>query len=139
MRMTLSEKGPIAPPPVLNGPLQGVSETIQSWNGVIAATHWHLFRSTQVDGADFYVGEEELGHIHLDGSVHLATSMALRQALVMRGFAQPFPYSGYEDWVQSTIRGPSAADLALWLFSLNHRRLCGTPEAELLAEIAARD
>ena len=52
MRMNLSEKGPIAPPPILNGPLQGVSETIQSWNAVNGATHWHLFRSTQVDGAD---------------------------------------------------------------------------------------
>jgi len=138
MRMTLSEKGLVAPPPVLNGLFQTVSETIQGWNGVIAATHWHLFRSTEVDGADFYVGNEELGHIHLDGSVHLATSMPLKRALVARRFAQPFPYSGYEDWVQSKIQRPADADLALWLFGLNHRRLCGTPEAALLDEISAR-
>lgn len=138
MRMTLSEKGPIAPPPVLNGLLQGVSETIQSWNGVGAATHWHLYRPDQVDGTDFYVGDEELGHIHLDGSIHLATSLALRQALVTRGLAQPFPYAGYEGWVQSAIRGPADAELALWLFGLNHRRLCGTAEAALVADIAAR-
>ena len=87
MRMTLSEKGPIAPPPILNGLLQGVSQTIQSWNGVVAATPWYLYLPTQVDGADFYVGEKELGHIHLDGSVHLATSMALRQVLVTRRLA----------------------------------------------------
>jgi len=138
MRMTLSEKGPIAPPPVLDGLLQGVSETIQSWNSVVAATHWHLYRPAQVDGADFYVGEEELGHIHLDGSIHLATSIALRQALVTRRLAQPFPYSGYEAWVQSAIRRPADAELAVWLFGLNHRRLCGAPEAELVADIAAR-
>jgi len=138
MRMSLTDKGPIAAPPILSRLLQGVSETIQLWDGVVAATHWHLYHPTRVDGADFYVDEEELGHIHLDGSVHLATTIAMRKALVARRLAQPFPYSGYIDWVQSTIRVPVDAELALWMFGMNHRRLCGTHEAELLAEIAER-
>ena len=54
----------------LKGPAQSVSAEIQSWPGIIAATHWFLYDRTQVDGADFYVGEKELGHIHLDGELH---------------------------------------------------------------------
>ena len=62
--------------------MQALSVEVQSWPGVIAATHWHFNRPNEVNGADFYVGTDELGHIHLDGEVHLATSIELREALL---------------------------------------------------------
>src|SRR4029078_10122012 len=57
--MRLESKGEIRPPPTLKGPAQSVSREIQSWPRIIAATHWFLYDRTQVDGADFYVGEKE--------------------------------------------------------------------------------
>ncbi|GAC1382130.1 MAG: hypothetical protein NVSMB45_07880 [Ginsengibacter sp.] len=86
--MKLEDKGPIKPPPVLSNFPEQVSKEIQSWKEIIAATHWNLYDRKQTDGADFYVGEEELGHIHLDGEVHLATGKELASALLKRKLAK---------------------------------------------------
>ena len=131
--MALASKGRYMPPPVLNEPMQTLSVAIQSWPGVIAATHWHLYRSDEVDGADFYVGTDELGHIHLDGEVHLATSLALREALLSEGLARPFPY--YRSWVETSMRPGKEARHAGWLFQLNYDRLAGVPIETLRARI----
>ena len=119
--LKLESKGPVVPPPVLAEPMQSVSAEIPTWPGIIAATHWQLYRPTEVDGADFYVGEAELGHIHLDGEVHLATSLEQRRTLVAAGLARPFPY--YESWVETSIKSTDDAARALRLFKLNYDRL----------------
>ena len=126
--MTLQEKGPIAPPPALAGPAQRVNATVQSWPDVISAAHWHLYHPGQVDGADFYVGYEELGHIHLNGEVHLPTSPALFQTLMAEGKASRFPYGNSESqqWLLFTIRTESDADYALTLFKRNYERILAT-------------
>ena len=90
--MTLSSKGAIRPVPRLVGPAQRVSEMIQTWPGIIAATHWDLYDNKKINGADFYVGQNELGHIHLDGETHLASTKQLRMPLIAAGLAEPFPW-----------------------------------------------
>jgi hypothetical protein len=127
--MRLETKGDIRPPPKLKGPAQRVSLEIQSWPGVIAATHWFLYDRTQVDGADFYVGEKELGHIHLDGELHLGVTVGLRRQLVKAGRAAALPWA--EDWVQAAISNRQDARNALWLFQLGYDRLIGAPIADL--------
>jgi Family of unknown function (DUF5519) len=139
--MKLSDKGPLAPVPTLAAVLEPVSQAIQGWPGIIAAAHWDLYRVGEVvDGADFYVGGDELGHIHLSGDVHLASSPALGQALVAGGLARPMRFGGvqYGGWTEFRIRTAADAAQAAWLFELNYQRLQGRPEAELIAEIAAR-
>ncbi|WP_210522069.1 luciferase domain-containing protein [Hymenobacter terricola] len=138
--MKLSEKGPLLPPPVLAGPGQHTAETVQSWPGVVAATHWDLFNRTRVDGADFYVGDAELGHIHLNGDVHLPTAPALGLALLAQGLARPFPYGGEPgEWVTFPIRTAADAAHATWLFRLNYDCLHGIPLAELTQRLRDRD
>jgi len=127
--MKLSDKGPIAPPPVLKGPAQRVSREIQSWPGIIAARHWYLFDRAQVDGADFYVGDRELGHIHLDGEVHLGLTRTLAALLIEHGLAEPFEWS--DAWVRCSIHSQSDQDRAVWLFRLGYDRLTGTAPAAL--------
>jgi hypothetical protein len=105
--MKLTDKGDIRPPPILTGPAQRVSGEIQSWPKIVAATHWYLHDRTQVDGADFYVGERELGHIHLDGEIHLGTTKALRDVLIEQRLAEPFEW--HEAWVQFSIRSNQTA------------------------------
>jgi Luciferase len=71
-----------------------------------APTHWLLDDPTQVDGADFYVGERELGHIHLDGEIHLGLARSLRKALIDAEHAEPFRWA--KDWVQFSIKNKEA-------------------------------
>lgn len=99
--MRLKDKGPVIAPPVLSGWAQTVSLEIQSWPGIISATHWMLGNATQVDGADFYHRDSELGHIHLDGEIHLALTAELRKALIDSGLAQSFRWGA--SWVQFPI------------------------------------
>ena len=115
--MTRAEKGPIAPPPLLAEPMQTVADAVAGWPGVVATTHWHLHRRSQVDGIDFYVGEQELGHIHLDGSIHLATSPTLGKTLIAAGLARPFRH--VRGWTEEEIRN-IGADAAIALFRRNY-------------------
>jgi Family of unknown function (DUF5519) len=131
--MKLEEKGKIMPPPVLSKYLEMVSTEIQRWDNIIAATHWSLFDTTKIDGADFYVGEEELGHIHLDGEVHLPADKELKKALLDNKLAKPFRYG--ENWVEYTICDEEDALKAIQLFQINYRRIKGLPVKDLLREI----
>jgi len=138
--MKLSEKGPLAPAPVLAASLEPLSQTIQHWPGIVTAAHWDLFRVGEVvDGIDFYVGELELGHLHHDGEAHLATSPTLAQALLARHLARPLRWGGPAGWTEYSVRTPVEAAHAQWLFQLNYKRLQGYPEEALLADIAAYD
>ena len=131
--MRLESKGEIRPPPKLKGPAQSVSLEVQSWPGIIAATHWFLEDRSQVDGADFYVGEEELGHIHLDGELHLCVTVGLRRRLIEAGLAEALPWAS--DCVQAPISSRRDAKNAVWLFRLAYDRLRGTPILDLRQRI----
>ena len=137
--MKLADKGPMAPPPILSAYPQMVSAAIQQWKDIIAVAHWDLNDETRIDGADFYVGKEELGHIHLDGSVHLATVKELRVPLVNHKLAKKFPYGGtYDGWVLFNITTEADAVQAIWLFKLNYQRLTGVAIKELINTITKR-
>ena len=113
-------KGPLAPPPVLDGPLQAVADAIAAWPEVEATTHWRLGDHTRVDGIDFYVGRDELGHIHLDGSIHLATTPELGAKLVTEGLGRPFPWA--RGWTMASI-SRLGVYAAVALFRRNYDRL----------------
>ena len=133
----LRNEGPIQPAPRLQGLAQEVATEIQSWPGIISATHWQRGNPTHVDGAEFHVKEVgELGHIHLDGEVHLALTRTLRNQLVHLNLARPFAWD--KTWVTAPVTAPSEADLAIWLFRLAYDRLCSTPEEVLSRRIRAR-
>ncbi len=131
--MKLDEKGHFAPPPRLPRWAQLLSETLAKQPGVEARTHWLLGDETQVDGADFYLGREELGHLHLDGEAHVAQTSAVRNALVEKGLALAFRWS--RQFVTADISDAAGVERGAWLFSLRRRQLEGVPEAELLREV----
>ena len=75
----LRNAGAFQPAPRLYGFAQSVSDQLQIWPGMISATHWQLGKSSRVDGAEFHVDKGgELGHIHLNGDIHLALTKGLR-------------------------------------------------------------
>lgn len=131
--MKLEEKGNIIPPPVLSKYSEIVSKEIQQWAGIISATHWEIWDRNKPNGADFYVGDLELGHIHLDGSVHIASTKEFSKALVEAGIAQKFPYG--ENWVQFRILDKETATHAVWLFKLHYDNLRGADAAILMEAI----
>ena len=94
-------KGPMAAPPRLQGDLQAVVDRVAAWPGVTASTHWHFADQGRIDGVDFYMDGDELGHLHLDGSIHLATSPTLSAELVDEGLGLPFRYA--RGWTQSRV------------------------------------
>ena len=132
--MTLEEKGPIVPPPELSKFPQQVSKEIQSWKDIISATHWDLYNRTKPDGADFYIGEEELGHIHLDGEVHLATGKELATAIIKNNLGNKFLYGN--DWVTAPIESAKDVAHAIWLFKLNYKRIKDESIEHLISEIS---
>ena len=133
--MKLSEKGRYAPPPQLKLAAQRVSEALASWPEVHARTHWLLGDEQVVDGADFYLGQEELGHIHLESTAHVAHSRAVAVALVKAGLARSFHWN--RDIVVFEIRNQADVAHALWLFELSYDRRKGAGNAAILARIDA--
>lgn len=131
--MTLEEKGPLVPPPALTKYPQQVSEEVQSWSKVTAATHWEIGDSTSPNGADFYVGQQELGHIHLDGEIHLPMGKELSVELIKNKFAKKFIYA--KDWITAPIQSATDASHAKWLFKLNYDRIMKVPREKLISEI----
>ena len=114
------EKGPIAPAPRLEGPLQAVIDAVSGWPGIGTTVHWHLVDRSRIDGVDFYWHDEELGHLHLDGSIHLATSPALGRTMIDEGVARPFPYQ--QGWVAQQVER-IGTDAAVTLFRRNYEDL----------------
>lgn len=134
--MKLQQKGRFAPPPRLPELAQRVSEALARQPDVHARTHWLLGDETQVDGADFYWGDEELGHLHLDGEAHVAQVSALRDALVEAGLAHPFRWS--REFVTARVAKAPDVERVELLFSLRRRQLEGWPLAELVREVRER-
>ena len=115
-----SEKGPLAPVPRLEGPLQAVIDVVSAWPGIDTTVHWHLVDRSRIDGIDFYWHAEELGHLHLDGAIHLATSPELGRTMIAEGVARPFPYE--QGWVEEAV-ARIGVDAAVTLFRRNYEAL----------------
>jgi len=133
--MKLAEKGRYAPPPRLKPAAQRVAQALAKWPGVHARTHWLLGDEREVDGADFYFGEDELGHIHLDSAAHVVHARATADMLIKAGLGRRFEWS--REVVAFEIRTPSDVAHALWLFELSYARRQGSEKSEILARITA--
>lgn len=118
--LSRAEKGPIEPPPVLDGPLREIVDAVAGWPGIRATVHWDLVDRSRVDGVDFYLAEEELGHLHLDGSIHLATNARLGGAMVAEGVARRFRFQ--QGWVEEDA-GTIGPEAAIVLFRRNYDEL----------------
>lgn len=125
-----SDKGPIAPPPRLRGAAQRVADAVQRLPGVVAQAHWEIGSYTVVNGTDFYVGEEELGHIHLDAEAHIPLGAHLADVVIKASLASRFAWS--RDFV-AVHAGDDG--VALLLFSLRRDQIDGVDSATLCARI----
>ena len=115
-------KEPLAPRSDLLGTIGRIAEVVATWPGVIATTHWSLDYS-EMEGVNFYLGDRELGHIFLDGSIHLATSPALGAAIVAEMLGKPSRWARGRTLASVTALGVAGA---IDLFRRNYDRLAAT-------------
>ena len=134
--MKLVDKGRFQAPPTLPEHAQRVSEATATWPGVHARAHWLLGDERKVDGADFYIGDEELGHIHLDGEAHIFLPLVVTDALVAAHLGRRLKW--ISNVIVFDIDRASGVEHALWLFRLSYDRLHGTPTAALLKRVSRR-
>ncbi len=131
--MRRRDKGRVAPPPALPRLAQNVATAVAALRGVSAQAHWEIGSQTDVNGTDFYVDEEELGHIHLDGEAHIPIGEALAGVLVKAKLARRFRWSaGF------VVVDTADHERALWLFELRHAQILGASEQDLRERIAAQ-
>jgi Family of unknown function (DUF5519) len=131
--MSRQAKGRIAPAPILAGNAQQTAEQVTALEGVSAQAHWEIGSQQDVNGTDFYVGAEELGHIHLDGEAHVPVGAHIVDALVKAKLASRFRWSA-----QFAVVDAHDVDAALWLFRLRHAQIAGAQTAEVLRQIGQR-
>ena len=58
--------------------------------GAVTCRHWHFNVHTRVNGVDLSVAADDLGHIHLDGEIQLATTPEQSAELVTEGLSRSF-------------------------------------------------
>lgn len=81
------------------------------------------------------MGEEELGHTHLDGAVHLATTPAPGARMVAEGLGTPFRWA--RGWTLASVAA-LGEEGAVDLFRRNYARIVG-PAADGGSTCAAAD
>jgi hypothetical protein len=131
--MSRKAKGRIAQPPRLGPAAQRVADDVGALPDVTAQAHWEIGSQTEVNGTDFYVGEDELGHIHLDGEAHVPIGRALADELIRAKLAARFPWS--RDFV---VVDTDDAAHAVWVFGLRRAQIDGVASNELRERIRGR-
>lgn len=132
--MQLRNEGVIQAAPALRGKAQELSLELQRWEGMQAVTHWQLGNSEKVDGTEFHVDDKELGHIHLNGELHLLLTKRLSKVLIQDGFAEKFPLGA--EWVQASVTTEGERERARWLFRLGYDHLRAVDEEILLERVS---
>ncbi len=131
--MSRTAKGRVARAPRLAPPAQAVADAVATLAGVSVQAHWEIGSQTEVNGTDFYVGEEELGHIHLDGEAHIPVGRALADVMVGARLARRFRWSR-----EFVVVDTADHEAALWAFGLRHAQIHGAPLEELTALVRDR-
>ena len=90
-QMKLADKGPYSDPPRLPGKHgQLLVDIVSQWPGVHTRAHYEIGSFTAIDGTDFYVGQDELGHIHDNSDAHIPNTMAVTTRVVAAKLATHF-------------------------------------------------
>ena len=131
--MSRTAKGRVAPAPRLGAEAQAVADDVAALPLVTVQAHWEIGSQTVVNGTDFYVGEHELGHIHLDGEAHVPVGRALADALVAAKLARRFRWN--RDFV---VVDTDDREHAQWVFGLRRAQIDGASEAELRVRVGSR-
>lgn len=131
--MSRTAKGRVAPPPRLAPTAQAVADVVANLSGVTVQAHWEIGSQTEVNGTDFYIGEEELGHIHLDGEAHIPLGRALADVMIAARLARRFRWSR-----EFVVVDTADYENAVWAFGLRREQINGAALEELTVRVRER-
>ena len=131
--MSRTAKGRVAKPPRLAPTAQAVVDVVATLPGVTVQAHWEIGSQTEVNGTDFYVGEEELGHIHLDGEAHIPVGRPLADVMIGARLARQFRWSR-----EFVVVDTADHEAAVWAFGLRHAQIDGAALETLKALVRDR-
>jgi hypothetical protein len=92
-----------------------IRSDVESWAGITVSPH-------QFNGVEFMLGLAEIGHLHGDSLLDIAFTMAVRNALIAEGKAQPHHVAPEAGWISFHLRISDDADHAVWLLRLSYLR-----------------
>jgi hypothetical protein len=107
-----------------DGLIAQVEREILDWPGV----HKEFRPSPVGDAVIYWLGERQLGHIHLDGVADLQFPRAVHDELIAAGRARPHR-GGFAAVVSYAIRRPEDVRGAIDLFRLSYERLSAAAAA----------
>jgi hypothetical protein len=101
-----------------------VEREVLTWPGVSK----EFRRSPVGDATIYWLGNRQLGHIHVDGVADLQFPKAVHDELVAAGRAEPHR-GGFAAVVSFTMRSPEDVPAAVQLFRLSYDRVAASAEA----------
>ena len=131
-QMKLQDKGPYKDPPTLPRHAQRLVETISAWPGVHTRAHWAIGSTTIADGTDFYIGQDELGHIHISQEAHMPNSLPIADLIVESGLAPRFFWDKHFCWRKVNCEQEVARTETL--FRLRYDMLRGEASEQQIAD-----
>ena len=95
--------------------MRNLEEQVGAWPHV--SVHPHRF-----GGREFRIGNAELGHVHIGGTVDIPFPRAVRDALLADGLAEEHRWVPNSGWTTFHVRGEGDLQHALWLMRLSYLR-----------------
>jgi hypothetical protein len=119
-----------------------LEEQVGAWPHV--SVHPHRF-----GGREFRIGNAELGHLHIGGTVDIPFPRAVRDALLADGLAEEHRWVPNSGWTTFHVRSEGDLQHALWLMRLSYLRYalktasdprgCSNTRAKALASVHISD
>jgi len=95
--------------------MRKLEEQVGTWPHV--SVHPHRF-----GGREFRIGNAELGHLHIGGTVDIPFPRAVRDALLADGLAEEHRWVPNSGWTTFQVRNEGDLQHALWLMRLSYLR-----------------
>jgi hypothetical protein len=95
--------------------MRKLEEQVGAWPHV--SVHPHRF-----GGREFRIGNAELGHLHIGGTVDIPFPRAVRDALLADGLAEEHRWVSNSGWTAFHVRSEGDLQHALWLMRLSYLR-----------------
>ena len=95
--------------------MRQLEEQVAAWPHV--SVHPHRF-----GGREFRIGNAELGHLHLGGTVDIPFPRAVRDALLADGLAEEHRWVPNSGWTTFHVRSEGDLRHAFWLMRLSYLR-----------------
>lgn len=94
--------------------IRQIQKEVTSWPGVTSSPH-------RFGGIEFRLGDAEIGHLHLGGTLDIPYPLPVRNRLLEEGLVEPHHFVPNSGWITFRATTENVAR-ALWLLKLSYLR-----------------